>query len=173
MYLKVNLISLFLLFLSHLSETLCEPLFATLFGIGSIVIGSFSIQKFSCLYNECCSDKKTWSTEKWIQTSPQDLHLLSEDLSNIVHGQPLVKSIVIKALSAHLRKENPEKPLVLSFHGWPGSGKTYVSEIIAKRLYKEGTKSSFYHHMQLTRMFPYPDNIDKVKSFFFKFTLTI
>lgn len=52
---------------------------------------------------------------------------------------------VTAAISGHLKNEDPPKALALSFHGWTGVGKTFVSNIIAKSLYRNGHKSKFVH----------------------------
>ena len=36
-----------------------------------------------------------------------------------------------------------KKPLVMSFHGWTGSGKNYVSKFIAESLFAKGMRSKF------------------------------
>ena len=58
-------------------------------------------------------------------------------------GQHLVDKIVAKAVESHFNQKNPKKPLVLSFHGYTGNGKTFVSSIIAKHLFKKGSDSKF------------------------------
>lgn len=52
---------------------------------------------------------------------------------------------VIKALMAHWDSPHAQKPLTLSFHGWPGGGKNYVSNIIMKNFYKRGSASAHVH----------------------------
>nr|XP_029476142.1 torsin-1A-like isoform X2 [Oncorhynchus nerka] len=46
--------------------------------------------------------------------------------------------------------KNPIKPLVLSLHGWTGTGKNLVSQLIAENIYKEGMASSFVHQFVTT-----------------------
>ena len=79
----------------------------------------------------------------WIRNSDDAFQLLQQNLTNQVYGQPLARSVISKALKAHLRDDNPVKALVMSFHGWSGSGKNHVSRIIAGSIYRMGTKSSF------------------------------
>ena len=64
-------------------------------------------------------------------------------LNQKIFGQHLAVKIVSKTLESHLSQENPKKPLVLSFHGWTGCGKNFVSDIIAKHLFKKGRDSKF------------------------------
>ena len=48
-------------------------------------------------------------------------------------------------MRGHQRNRAPSKPLVLSFHGWTGSGKNFVSQFIADSFYKLGLDSQFVH----------------------------
>lgn len=41
---------------------------------------------------------------------------------------------------------NPRKALVMSFHGFTGSGKNYLSNMIANANYRKGMKSQFVRH---------------------------
>lgn len=51
---------------------------------------------------------------------------------------------LVAALRSHYgHLDSSTKPLVLSFHGTPGTGKNYVVDHIAKHLYKYGTNSNF------------------------------
>ena len=70
-------------------------------------------------------------------------------------GQHIAIPVIIKQIDAHVSNPNPSKPLVMSFHGWTGNGKNYVSYLIAKSLYREGSDSRFYHHFMATVHFPY------------------
>lgn len=54
-----------------------------------------------------------------------------------------------------MSNENPKKPLVLSLHGWTGTGKNFVSKLIAENIYKEGMDSSFVHVFTSTLHFPH------------------
>lgn len=58
-------------------------------------------------------------------------------------GQHLAADIVLNGLRSHLHHEDSNKALVLSFHGWAGSGKTYLAELIMKSLYEGGSESKF------------------------------
>lgn len=61
-------------------------------------------------------------------------------------GQHIVVEQLIGALSSHFsEKRKSRKPLVLSFHGTPGTGKNYVSEMIAESMYVLGLQSSYVH----------------------------
>jgi len=69
---------------------------------------------------------------------------LRRDMKTKLYGQHLVEDVVGKLIEAHrVPGHEPSKALVLSFHGWTGVGKNYVSTMIANRLYKLGVKSKF------------------------------
>lgn len=67
------------------------------------------------------------------------------DLEDRVFGQHFVKLIIPRSLKGHLQNPNPKKALVMAFQGLTGCGKNHVSQIIANNLFKEGTKSNYYH----------------------------
>ncbi|XP_048181467.1 prosalusin isoform X2 [Corvus hawaiiensis] len=56
-----------------------------------------------------------------------DLRGLEFDLATNLVGQPLVRQQVMKGVREFLENPNPVKPLVMSFHGSTGTGKTYES----------------------------------------------
>ncbi|CAG9773075.1 unnamed protein product [Ceutorhynchus assimilis] len=89
-----------------------------------------------CLMNECCNDEYV----------KFDRHRLMKNLTENVYGQPLLET-ALEALTAHF---NPyytsPKPLTLSFHGMTGTGKNFVSNLIADSLFRKGSKSQFVHH---------------------------
>lgn len=95
---------------------------------------------------------------------------LDNNLRYYLFGQPLVRNIVVNALRGHLSKEYPSKPLTLSFHGWPGSGKNYVSDFIVKSLYLEEHKSPNVHVFVAKIHFPLKHEVPKyqVRSFILK-----
>lgn len=71
-----------------------------------------------------------------------------------LYGQPIAKDIVYSAIKSHVSHTSPRKPLVLSLHGLPGSGKNYIVSMIAKALFKNGEKSKFYHFFNGRSDFP-------------------
>lgn len=87
-----------------------------------------------CRFAECCNSRYI----------PADISGLQSDLENSLYGQHIVKQQVIAALEAHFKEEHKsQKPLVISFHGTPGTGKNYVSDKIANRLYAKGFHSKY------------------------------
>ena len=80
-----------------------------------------------------------------------------------LHGQHLVRPVVVKSLRAHLRNPNPQKALALSFHGWTGTGKNFVSGMITNHLYHRGRDSQYVHLFAATHHFPHESHIETYK----------
>ncbi|NXK19494.1 TOR1B protein, partial [Arenaria interpres] len=106
-----------------------------------------------CRLLECCNMKDTLN-----------LSVLKMDLDRKVFGQHLATQIVLRALSANMRFERPRKPLVMSFHGWTGTGKTFVSSIIAENLYQFNIpRQRFVHHFNTVLHFPHLSRVQLYK----------
>lgn len=82
---------------------------------------------------------------------------MNAELNRRLYGQHLVLKTVVPAIRKHLVNKSPPKALVLSFHGWTGGGKNYVSRMIAESLFKEGTTSKYYHLFISTLHFPHKE----------------
>ncbi|KAG7215342.1 hypothetical protein INR49_022579 [Caranx melampygus] len=54
--------------------------------------------------------------------------------------------------------DDPKKPLVLSLHGPTGTGKNFISQMIAENIYKDGSKSHFVHVFISTFHFPHKNS---------------
>ncbi|KAL4230403.1 Torsin 1 [Mactra antiquata] len=115
------------------------------------VVSWISSNILYCSMNECCIDS-------WI---PANYSGLAETLKSKLHGQHLVTDLVIKYLKAHGRG-NPSKALVLSFHGRTGTGKSYVSRLVAEKLFYNGMESKYVHLFSATRDF---NHIEKVPTY--------
>ncbi|CAK6963648.1 torsin-1A-like [Scomber scombrus] len=89
---------------------------------------------------------------------------LQADLESKLFGQHIALNIILKAVNGFMSKENPEKPLVLSLHGPTGTGKSFVSSLIADNIYKEGIDSKFVHVFIATHHFPHSSQTDTYKS---------
>jgi ATP-dependent Clp protease ATP-binding subunit ClpA len=116
----------------------------------SVLYSSWDYLK--CSSNECCHriNEHKGKGKPWIDYS---LELLQYNLNNEVYGQHLVNDMIPKLIRKHLNDNNPKKALVLSFHGWTGGGKNFVSQIVAKsvfRKYRESHESDFVHHLIAT-----------------------
>lgn len=120
--------------------------------LASALTGFLSHRNFYCNFLDCCN------TEEALNRTA-----LEEKLHKHVFGQHLATQVVLKALPGFIRNSNPKKPLTLSFHGWTGTGKNFISKIIAESIYKDGMKSKYVHHFEPTLHFPNPDFVNKYK----------
>lgn len=93
---------------------------------------------------------------------------LKYDLDTKLYGQHVAAQVILKAVTGFMKNENPKKPLVLSLHGWTGTGKNFVSQLIAENIYAKGMSSSFVHLFTATAHFPHEMHINtyKVMCFF-------
>ncbi|XP_042252003.1 torsin-1A-like [Thunnus maccoyii] len=97
----------------------------------------------------------------WISFSATGLRA---DLESKLFGQHIASRIILKAVNRFMSNDNPEKPLVLSLHGRPGTGKSFVSKLLAENIYKKGMESSFVHLFISHYHFPHSSQIDTYKS---------
>jgi len=132
-----------------------EPFSAGLAVGGGMVLSALwsSRDVVVCQFKECCG-------KPWIRPN---VSMLEQSLSQNVFGQHLVHSLVTRSIRAHLRKEEPKKALVMSFHGWTGAGKNFVAKFIAESLFKDGMSSKFVHLFISTLHFPHNDMADIYK----------
>lgn len=123
--------------------------------IGGAVLSScgYLAPKIYCYFNECCRDK-------WISAN---ITGLQSALRRRVFGQHLVTETVVKAVVGHLNNKSPSKALALSFNGWTGSGKNFVSKIIAEHIFRKGLESSFVHQIIATHDFPHQSDVEYYK----------
>ena len=123
-----------------------EPLSAGLAVGGGMVLSAVwsAREQVLCRWRECC--EAPWLTP--------NLPALEERLEANVFGQHLVTRLVTRAVRAHVRKSDPKKALVMSFHGWTGSGKNFVAQFIVESLFKLGMNSKFVHLFISTLHFP-------------------
>ncbi|MCP9261516.1 Torsin-1B [Dirofilaria immitis] len=113
-----------------------EPL-SFLVGTGSAIAASLGIFNyyFRCKIFECCDSS-------WVRG---DYTGLQHSMRTRLYGQHLAKETIITAAIAHWENPNPKKALVMSFHGWTGCGKNYLSSMIIDSLYRKGMKSDYVH----------------------------
>ncbi|NXP11729.1 TOR1B protein, partial [Thinocorus orbignyianus] len=132
-----------------------DPLSTSIF-MGSAAVAWQLLSPHSwlkCSLLECCNMKDTLN-----------LSVIKMDLDRKVFGQHLAIQIVLRALSANMRSKQPRKPLVMSFHGWTGTGKTFVSSIIAENLYQLNTaRQRFVHHFSSVLHFPHLSHVQLYK----------
>ncbi|XP_060746369.1 torsin family 1 isoform X2 [Tachysurus vachellii] len=89
---------------------------------------------------------------------------LEADLQSKLFGQHVASRVVLKAVSGFMNNENPKKPLVLSLHGWTGTGKNFVSQLIANNIYQRGMSSGFVHLFTATAHFQHEAELEVYKS---------
>ncbi|XP_058810804.1 torsin-1A-like [Phymastichus coffea] len=120
--------------------------FGALFLLESITVGTVAAIGYAvhCKFMECCSDEYIL----------HDMKLLKDEMKHSLYGQQIAQNIVLSAIQSHVNHPNPRKPLALSFHGLPGTGKTYVVSMIAKSLFKLGVKSKHYYFFNGRNDFP-------------------
>ncbi|XP_061177008.1 torsin-1B-like [Saccostrea echinata] len=119
----------------------------------ALVTGIYTVfSPIKCHLQECC-------TPNWINLNTT---ALQRDLQGRLYGQHLVTDIIFKNLKAHMTKD-PSKALAFSFHGSTGTGKNFVSKIIAESIYKKGMKSRYVHLISATKEFPHKDLIPSYK----------
>ncbi|XP_051537373.1 torsin-1A-like [Myxocyprinus asiaticus] len=99
--------------------------------------------------------------ENWINFNATGL---KHDLDTRLFGQHVATQVILKAVTGFMSSENPKKPLVLSLHGWTGTGKNFVSQLIAENIYHKGMSSSFVHLFTATAHFPHEKHIDSYKT---------
>ena len=97
---------------------------------------------------------------RWIT---KDFKSLGPALDQKVFGQHLVVEVVYNSIKGHIQNHDPEKALVLSFHGSTGCGKNHVSRIIADNMYKRGMKSKYVNQIIAPIDFPHNDWVDYYK----------
>ncbi|NXS52034.1 TOR3A protein, partial [Brachypteracias leptosomus] len=88
---------------------------------------------------------------------------LEADLNGQLHGQHLAKEVVVRAVRGFLQSPQPEKALVLSFHGWSGTGKNFVARMVASHLYRDGLKSECVRVFIALFHFPHHKYVDSYK----------
>lgn len=145
-------ISLILILILGLEVSNGEPVTMTVAAVGAVGVISAYLAGGYCFFQECCS-------ERWISTNFTALH---QELNKKIYGQHLVIEPLVKHLKAHA-KDNPTKALALSFHGWTGTGKNYVSAIVAQQMFRKGMKSKYVHLISATKEFPHEQMVPLYK----------
>ena len=146
---------LVMIMMSPWSTSALEPFSAGMaVGMGMMLSALWSGRdKVVCQMTECCG-------HHWIRPN---ISLLEQSLGENLFGQHLVTSLVSRAVRAHVRKKDPKKALVMSFHGWTGSGKNFVAKFIVESLFKLGMSSKFVHLFISTLHFPNSEQSDIYK----------
>ncbi|XP_014470387.1 PREDICTED: torsin-1A-like [Dinoponera quadriceps] len=146
-------IYIFLLLSIFIISIQCELI---TFSVATAALSSFAYymyDKYNCEYQECCTDKYILS----------DIDRLNYMLTANLYGQQIAHETIINALRGYFHTHNSPKALVMSFHGTPGTGKTYVVQMIATALYKEGIHSKYYYFFNGRNDYPLQRKIDEYK----------
>ena len=167
----MRIIWLIVTFVPALSVAL-EPFSTTYLGYAAVasVAGYFYYNYDACEKKECCK-------HPWVYQHPwqSKYHLISSKTETIsqqisfpvcflsdysqLYGQPLVQNMIIKVIN---RRQSYDRPLSLSFHGPTGTGKTFLSTLIADNLFKLGKESSFVHFFSVGYHFPNPSKVEEL-----------
>ncbi|XP_038589664.1 torsin family 1 isoform X1 [Micropterus salmoides] len=152
---KRHVLLLWMLVCSGMTEAI-EPISTSIaVGMAAALTGFLaSYQNILYYFHECCRPE-------WISFNRTGLQA---DLERKLFGQHIASRIILKAVSGFMSNDNPKKPLVLSLHGWTGTGKNFVSNLIAENIYKEGMDSSFVHVFTAELHFPHVGQLDTYKS---------
>ncbi|XP_042130793.1 prosalusin isoform X3 [Peromyscus maniculatus bairdii] len=132
----------------------CRP-WGSIFGLLALVLATataWDVASLRCSFGSFCE------CDFW-----PDLPGLECDLAQHLAGQHLAKALVVKSLKAFVQDPAPSKPLVLSLHGWTGTGKSYVSSLLAQYLFRGGLRSPHVHHFSPIIHFPHPSHIEQYK----------
>lgn len=70
---------------------------------------------------------------------------------------------MLKAVLGFSNNPSPKKPLMLSLHGWAGTGKNFLSQILAEQVHPAGLRSKFVHLFLATLHFPHHDQVKLYK----------
>ncbi|XP_071759591.1 prosalusin [Centroberyx gerrardi] len=89
---------------------------------------------------------------------------LEWDLYKNVYGQHLAQDIVSEEVANFLQNKSPDRPLVLSFHGSSGTGKTLVSSMLGTHLYGSAMSSPYIHQFVPALHFPSPKRVKQYRS---------
>lgn len=152
---RKHAVLLWMLICSGLAEAI-EPISTSIaVGMAAALTGFLaSYPNILYYFHECCRPE-------WISFNKTGLQV---DLERRLLGQHIASRIILKAVNGFMNSENPKKPLVLSLHGSTGTGKNFVSKLIAENLYKEGMESKFVHVFTSELHFPHPSQLDTYKS---------
>ncbi|XP_054612826.1 torsin family 1 isoform X3 [Dunckerocampus dactyliophorus] len=152
---KLHVLLLSTLLCSGTTEAI-EPISTSIaVGMAAALTGFLaSYQNIFYYFNECCRPEWIFFNRTGLEAS----------LQTKLFGQHIASHIILKAVSGFMSNDNPKKPLVLSLHGWTGTGKNYVSSLIAESIYKEGMDSKFVHVFTSELHFPHASQMDTYKT---------
>ena len=79
---------------------------------------------------------------------------MEKELKMKIYGQDLVIRNLVEAFRKNYSEfDKKNKPLVLSLHGMPGTGKSFTVDIIVKHFFFKGADSTYFHHYSANKDF--------------------
>ncbi|XP_064860814.1 torsin-1A-like [Oncorhynchus nerka] len=141
----------FYVLISNVFVNAFEPISTTFVGLGFTAVGR---KMYNYVYGESCDSK-------WITFNSTGLEVA---LDRKLFGQHVASRVIQKSVTGFMNNKNPRKPLVLSLHGWTGTGKGLVRKLIAENIYKKGMASSFVHQFVTSTHFPNWSQLENYKS---------
>lgn len=88
---------------------------------------------------------------------------LEWDLYKNLYGQHMAQDVVSEAVVNFLQNDNPDRPLVLAFHGASGTGKSLVSSMVGRHIYGTAMGSPYIHQYVPTLHFPSADRVPRYR----------
>ncbi|KAI7812734.1 prosalusin [Triplophysa rosa] len=135
------------------SEGVATMIFTLLLIYNTSLTASFEIKSIFCSISDSCDcDFKP------------DIKGLEWDLYKNLYGQHMAQDIVSEAVVSCLQNENPDRPLVLSFHGASGTGKSLVSSMVGRHIYGTAMGSPYIHQYVPTLHFSSADRVQQYRS---------
>lgn len=154
---KVQLLLCLLLIVQFDLYTCFEPV-TTYVGYTIAATAAIWGYRQRCRFVECCE----------VIEPTEFRYRLRATLDQKLFAQPLLNQILPDAIHSHINKQKPASPLIISLHGWTGSGKTYTSQMVAEAMFANGLKSIFVKKLTPAVLFPNPNRVNEYKVGLFK-----
>ncbi|XP_063289542.1 torsin-1A-like [Pelobates fuscus] len=142
---------------------LCSPVTALdPYSVGAAILGTGSV------LIKALPGSQYFMSRSCGEETPFSGYDLEKELNEKLFGQHLAHKLVLQSLRGFMKNKNPRKPLVMSFHGWTGTGKNHITSIVVKNIFKLGMASESVHFFVVTLHFPHEDHVrlhkDQLKS---------
>ncbi|KTG40677.1 hypothetical protein cypCar_00030497 [Cyprinus carpio] len=132
----------------------------------------FEMKSIFCSISDSCdcdfkADIKVIITSQFNMSHPDCACVftgLEWDLYKNLYGQHMAQDIVSEAVVNFLQNENPDRSLVLSFHGASGTGKSLVSSMMGRHIYETAMGSPYIHQFVPTLHFTSADRVQQYRS---------
>lgn len=155
-YFSFYILSCLFFFKSTAVYGLVDPITGT-FVVGAFVTGyfynksNFTMPNIFPIFGRC---PKTYNIKE-----------LESAIEKSFFGQHIATKIVLSALAGNLqRSKSNKKPLVMCFQGWTGSGKNFLTELIASHMFtSEAVRKLRFHVIHGRSDFIYQSQINVYK----------